>query len=218
MRVAIIGAHGNMGRRYSAIVRYLGHEVLEHDPLAGTSCDLLTADYQAAIIASPIDTHVYYCLQLACYGKPFLCEKPISKDVAQVRRVAEICYRKGTPGYMVNNWAYALDCDDPPKPKTIGRIHIDCYNTGDDGAWDLIQPLWLVSAPDRLTVRHKSPALLVACDKGLILRDAFDWSYKHTVEAFLLDECYGLWPIDADIVTAHERVLEYEQRQQAPSV
>jgi hypothetical protein len=89
MRVLVIGSNGRMCRLYAAIVRYLGHEVAPHDTDTGPIPN--RAKYEKAIIATPIDSHYEYCKWLAERKCDFLCEKPISKNVDEVREIACMC-------------------------------------------------------------------------------------------------------------------------------
>ena len=70
-KILVVGSSGNMGKRYVAICKYLGHEVVgcdldtEADRDEMVSCD-------RAIIATPIDAHVSWCKWCVVNKIPFL--------------------------------------------------------------------------------------------------------------------------------------------------
>jgi hypothetical protein len=208
MRVLVIGSKGSMGSRYAAIVRYLHHDLIEYDT-AIPGCTYPTkGDYDAAIIATPITEHVYYCKMGVADGKPVLCEKPITTSPDALREIIGFCNSHPTGSlYMVNNWAFVGRYREPMSEK---YITINTYNTGRDGAHDLIQPLYLVDDVEDLTVVKQSPFLDIEIGGEKYGRDDFDKSYVDMVEAFLDGETGKMWNV-YECVEAHERVVEYGQ-------
>jgi len=141
MKILIVGSKGNMGRRYVAICKYLGQEVLRCD-LHNEKEIYDNAEFKAdrCIIATPIDSHIKWCEWCVKHSIPFLCEKPISKDVSEIRKLKELCDQAKIDGRMVSNWRFLI----PGTVATrVGKIFLDYYNTGKDGFWDLIQPVYL---------------------------------------------------------------------------
>lgn len=217
MRVMIIGSCGNIGSRYAAIVRYLGHEVVPYDiklKLPG-----LPQEYDCCIIATPISDHTGYLKKMILDGTPVLCEKPISNRIEDVQNIVRvICQLQGPAetrtrtvhAFMVNNWAFVGGECRPPMSE--GRIVINTYNTGPDGDWDLIQPLYLVEDIDNFELCKKHPGLYVEISGHVYGRDDFDESYVDMVKCFL-DRDYGnLWPVEY-ILEAHDRVRRYSQKE-----
>jgi hypothetical protein len=206
MKVLVIGSRGNMGRRFSAIIRHLGHDLLEYDPPAAPYMpDFKECD--ACIIATPVVGHMPY-LKTIMPVKPVLCEKPLSFDLAQVKAAASYAGKQGCAAYMVNNWAFV---GHHREPMSEGSIVVNTWNTGTDGDWDLIQPLYLVEDISNFECVRKYPWLSVAINGVGYGRDDFDISYVEMVQAFLDGEYDKLWPV-ANMVTAHERVIEYGKR------
>jgi len=210
MRVLVVGARGNMGLRYSAIVRYLHHDLIEYDKAIPGCTYPVKADYDAVIIATPIPEHVYFCKMGVADGKPTLCEKPITTDTKALRELVGFCNSHPIGNlYMVNNWAFVGRYREPMSEK---YITINTHNTGRDGTHDLIQPLYLVDNVEDLTVVKQSPLLNIEISGEKYGRDDFDKSYVDMVEAFLDGETDKLWNV-YECVEAHERVVEYEQGQ-----
>jgi len=209
MRVLVIGSNGRMGKLYAAIVRYLGHEVVPHDTDTGPIPN--RAKYEKAIIATPIDTHHEYCKWLAERKCDFLCEKPISKNIDEVCEIAGMCEADGVNGFMVSNWAFAIGASG----NSVDGIKIHTYNTGNDGDWDLIQPLWLLKDSSSLEVTKTYPGVRVERYHGEYTRffAGFDFerSYIEMVEVFICGEYSKLWTIKS-VIPAHERVVEYGKR------
>lgn len=208
MKVLVVGSSGNMGKRYCSIIRYLKHDLLEYDPAITTSRMPSPLDYDVAIIATPISEHVPYIRRMVENGKPVLCEKPLEKRIEEVKKLAKFVKMHNGKAYMVNNWAFVGEHREPMSAK---NVVVNCYNTGNDGIWDLVQPLYLVEDIENFECTHSYPWLSVRIDDCGYGRDDFDRSYVDMVEAFCNGEYEKLWAVE-DMVTAHERVVEYGQR------
>jgi hypothetical protein len=195
-----------MGARYSAITRYLGHEVLGYDPPKSPTMPELY-QFDAAIIATPVSEHTRFLKMLMKY-KPVLCEKPISFSVDEVKGLARSANQIGAACFMVSNWAFV---GQHREPMSESGIVINCYNTGADGVHDLIQPLYLVEDIENLEVVHQLPWLSVRIGDAFYGRDDFDKSYVDMCKAFFDGDYSKLWPVER-MVTAHERVVEYGKR------
>lgn len=133
-KILICGHLGNMGRRYEAIVKHLGHEVIGKD----LEDQVGVQRFDKVIVATPTENHLEHCEELAEYNIPFLCEKPVSKDPKEIDKLM------GKQGYMVNNWAFVF-----PGIRLLpgnNNIEYDFYNTGKDGVeWDCIQTIYLAN-------------------------------------------------------------------------
>jgi len=145
--IGIIGAKGNMGRRYRACLHYLRKTILPIDV-----DNYLTAQYELCdgfIIATPTETHVSIVKDLAKFGKPILCEKPVSKNLAEILDLQIIC--NNIPFNMVNQYEY-LGLD----RRKRGHSYYDYYNHGKDGLkWDCIQIIG--QATSTIELRETSP-------------------------------------------------------------
>jgi len=161
-------------------------------------------EYDATIIATPISEHTRY-LKMLMDSKPVLCEKPISCDIQHVKDIAKYSGHQGCAAFMVNNWAFLGDWYEP---MSADSITINTYNTGKDGIWDLIQPLYLVEDIHNFECVHSYPWLSVMIGGKGYGRDDFDRTYVDMVQAFIGGYYDKLWPLER-IVEAHLRVEDY---------
>jgi hypothetical protein len=149
--VLIVGAKGNMGRRYSAVLNYLGKHWMGAD--AEHSPELIrkrAAKCDGVIIATPTDTHAGLISLCADLGKPILCEKPLTKDVGEMKRIAQEVKAKKTNLTMVFQYKEIVN------PLAIGWSYYNNWNHGRDGlAWDCIQIVAL--ARSSLSLQEDSP-------------------------------------------------------------
>lgn len=137
MRILVVGGLGSIGSRYVAILKYLGHEAIVYDcqnpvcdPYGDPIIDL--QEFDKAIIATPTDTHYDWCKRLVAIGKPFLCEKPLSKSLKECEELVTLDENK--LGSIVMNYASVV-----LKPKGY-----DYFRTGNDGKYfDCCQLIYL---------------------------------------------------------------------------
>ncbi len=198
MKVLVIGSKGNMGRRYMAILKYLGVDALEKD-LGDPFPD--PDSFDRAIIASPTENHLDDIQEMVSFRRDYLCEKPISKDPSDI----DLVMSSSVDGRMVCNWAFV---------KPNGRlkpgcnfIDYDCYNTGKDGlAWDCIQLVYL--AQGMPTLKTKSPTFATYINRHGITLDDIAKSYVRMIKAWLQDPTQ-LWSLE-DAKKATEKVIAYE--------
>jgi len=86
--ILLIGAGGSMGRRYSAILKYLNKSFLPVDK--ETSLNELgkkAVKCAGAIVATPTDTHEDVIKQLIPTRIPILCEKPVTKNPEKLKEI-----------------------------------------------------------------------------------------------------------------------------------
>lgn len=222
MRILIIGWKGGMGQRYRALLENIGIDVVGIDSTLGTDLGFynlnkterskLTGNgftplkdikYDKAIIATPTNTHYDEAVKLAILGKPFLCEKPVSKNPADIDDIIGTCKITNTDARMVCNWAFT--CDDRKWNAGGHEVFYDCYNTGRDGLhWDCIQLIYLAKN-DRYKLNNKSPFFEATIDKqGITLQD-IQWSYHRMLTAWIHTP-EKLWDME-DAKKATEKVL-----------
>jgi hypothetical protein len=145
MSIGIIGAKGNMGRRYGAICSYLSV------PWLGFDVDDLNTvwDYKdslkSLLIATPTNTHLDLIHHLSRMGKPMLVEKPIVTSEDDLGHLLS----GGYPIKMVNQYQYLYDSS------SDGESYYDYWNSGKDGVWDFINIVGLAQKPPIL--RNISP-------------------------------------------------------------
>jgi hypothetical protein len=147
MSVLIVGSKGNMGRRYTAILKYLGVQTRGIDVDTPDSVVEREINYATrAIIASPTETHCAWLKTIAPYNVPILCEKPLAKDLVQVKKALEHVEACGTRINMVYQYRELAN------PKSRGNSHYNYWNHGRDGLiWDCIQVIGLARGPVSLT-------------------------------------------------------------------
>jgi hypothetical protein len=146
MSVLLVGAKGSMGRRYQAILRYLGRKFIacdiESEP---EQVESLASRCAGTILASPTDTHAAYIRLLAPLKKPILCEKPVTKNVAELKDLLTELARLETPFRMMNQYRILAD------RSRIGKSIYDYFRHGNDGLyWDCMQIIGLARGEIRL--------------------------------------------------------------------
>lgn len=149
--ITIIGANGGMGRRYQAILAFLGYEVapieVDHEEFYIKKC-IERSD--GVIIATPTDTHAAIVRKTLKYRKPILCEKPICKDTTELNNLFTEIKESKTPFRMV--FQYSLLCG----TARIGRSNYNYFRHGNDGIyWDCLQIIGL--ARSGISLEETSP-------------------------------------------------------------
>ena len=97
---ALVIGNGHMGRFHARTLRDLGYAVTTVDPDPTAGADMATVDrwdWDAAVVATPVQCLVPYALRLLRAGTPTLVEKPVSIRVDDVQRVADVQAETGTP-------------------------------------------------------------------------------------------------------------------------
>lgn len=194
MRSLVVGAGGNMGRRYSAILKYMGEEfdgvdVFDKKP------DY--TEYDKIIIATPTATHVQILSDIAnsrSVNSPkadVLCEKPVCSP-GTVGILPEICQAANLNLYCVNQYQYLPQVQ--KHPKAVGITSYDYWNSGRDGlSWDCFQLFKLASGD--IVLRSNSPVWTCYINGVLIdLRD-MDSAYVSMLADFLSSKTL-LWGMD----------------------
>lgn len=150
--IAVIGANGNMGRRYGAILNYLKQSWIGLD-LDNTleQYDRVLKRVSGVIIATPTSTHDEIIRMCLDYGMPILCEKPISTNLAAVECLCLEAEARGVKLQMVNQYRHmGLQTEDR------GTSYYDYWNHGRDGLfWDCISVVAL--AGGNVILDEKSP-------------------------------------------------------------
>jgi hypothetical protein len=196
-KVAVVGAKGNMGRRYVLILQqYCDCEVVEieidryRDP---SDCD-------GIIIATPTFAHYDLIKFYAKFGKPILCEKPICKSLDKLK---ELLALPGIDLSMVNQYAFArLDMFGFSETLAYkGKTSYNYYSTGKDGLfWDCINIIGL--AEYDWEIRNDSPVWYCQINGWPINRTEIDISYVEMLKAWTNRN----WFNTSYILPAHEKV------------
>lgn len=139
MSILIIGCNGNMGRRYRAALQFLGRNVRGVDiENSDDAIEKAVQNAEGVIIATPTDTHASYIRKLTRFRKPILCEKPITKNLHELKAIFDEIERYRTPFRMVYQYEMLAE------RQRIGTSHYNYYKTGNDGlVWDCIQVVGL---------------------------------------------------------------------------
>lgn len=149
--ILVIGANGSMGKRYQAILKYLGKKPITSDieDSPQTLDDkLLVSD--GVIIATPTETH-YELIDFCSDRKiPILCEKPLSKHPGELAGIKRLVESEKINLTMTMQYKL-LD-----KPHSSGPSYYDYFRTGKDGLkWDCLQIIGL--ARGRVLLAGDSP-------------------------------------------------------------
>jgi len=171
----IIGSEGSMGRRYQAILKWLGAPFQCYDTK-------IEPDYRAHpsygfsnfIIASPTSSHLHWIERLDQYAKPILCEKPLSRSLDEVERILACT----SPISMMMQYKYL--CADAPG----GGSSYNYFRHGGDGmVWDCLQIIAL--AEGNIVLNENSPAWNCFINGKEIDLRKMDWAYIDAVKDFL---------------------------------
>lgn len=196
MSVLIVGAKGNMGRRYAAILTYLGKEWTGVDieqPSSSTRAAAQRSD--GVIIATPTKTHASLIRLMADLKKPILCEKPVTTDIAEMRTMALELKLNKTNLTMVHQYKELIDMP------SIGWSYYNYWNHGRDGlVWDCIQIIAL--ARSEVAIQDDSPVWKCRINgKALNLRH-MDRAYIKMIDRWMREPGQDIQEIKA----IHEKV------------
>ena len=189
--LAIIGSLGNMARRYKAICDFYEIPSIGFDLNNIKDISQYKDQIKSILIATPTETHMDLIFSLGEMGKPILCEKPISKSMAEIERLMS----SGLSVKMVNQYEYLYD------PKSHGPSCYRYWNSGKDGIkWDCINIIGL--AEEEPTIRNDLPFWTCMINgKELELSD-MDGAYAEMIQDFYRNPTSDL----EYIKKAHSRV------------
>jgi len=200
--ILIIGGSGNMGKRYRAILTELQVDWDIYD----TKIDKGPRHAKARsadgfIICTPTHTHVDTIISLMSYGKPILCEKPISKEIFEVLDVVKMARRNYANLQMVNQYAFM------PIGEGGGETVYDYYRHGEDGIfWDCINIIGL--AKGAATIREHSPKWTCKINGEDLNLSQIDSAYIRMIDSWLRKPVPNLEYIES----AHQKVMGIDGR------
>jgi hypothetical protein len=208
VNVLVVGGLGNMGRRYCAILKHLGHTPLPVD--IDTSWP--RAGYDHAIIATPTGLHALSVVEvmkkrgryhLGEGAMHILCEKPVLTDLEALKKMYAWVEAEGGHLCCVNQYQYLLDMDYALMTK--GDSWYSYYNSGRDGIhWDCFQIYAL--AGGKVTVDNESPFWSCGINGTLIRPGYMDQAYVEMIRDFL-GEKKNTWGKDI-VLKATQKILE----------
>lgn len=188
-KVAVIGASGNMGKRYALILeKYCECEVVRVDLNNTITADVSECD--GFIIATPTSNHIADILTYSQWKKPILCEKPVTKSMLKLRGILA---DKDLDLSMINQYDFLASNDN-------GRTEYNYFKTGSDGLlWDCINIIGLAKSSYDI----KNSALVWSCminGHSIDLRN-MDFAYINNLRAWVTG-----WRNRDYILPAHEKV------------
>jgi hypothetical protein len=200
--ILILGAEGAMGRRYQAILRYLGKpfrcaDVRNPEDLVQE----MASQAHGLIIATPTATHTQLIRKYLKYGIPILCEKPITKNVAELKELTMDIRRAGSPFRMMQQYSMLME------PRKIGKTQYNYFKHGSDGLiWDCIQIITLARGDVRLG--EDSPIWRCMINGKALDLAHMDAAYIGYVQKWLTEPAQDL----GEIVAAHEKTAEFQRK------
>lgn len=209
-RIVVLGAAGNMGRRYSHILKLLGCEVTERD------LHNIDEPFEAemGMVATTTDTHLESIRRLVDGNvKSILCEKPVSKSLVELQEIKRITEKYEVDFRMVCNW-----CQCTPISFNPGTCVVEYNNwrTGNDGLyWDVIQLIHLARSiePSDLSIDKQSPVFHASINGIDISLTDIDRSYVWMMLAWLNTPQY-LWGMEDAIQATQKTLKVIEERGQ----
>lgn len=202
MSILIIGAQGNMGKRYSAVLKHLGQSVVGVDKEHNRHYIKSEAEKSdGVIICTPTVTHCEWIKHLADIGKPILCEKPFTTNIEELTETLDICAELETNLSMVYQYKMLA-----PEKSQKGWSYYNYFRHGGDGlVWDCIQIIGLA----RSTLRLEEDSPIWKCminGKPLKLGD-MDAAYVEFIRGWMLNPGDDL----EEIQEIHEKTHEIQK-------
>lgn len=193
--IYIIGNQGNMGKRYTAILNYLGENVKGHDLDAYIGEELAAAS--GFIVATPTKNHLNDVVDLFKYEKPILCEKPLTKNIEELNQLEDKYREELSLLSVVNQYQYL-------KKGTNGKTVYNYYKSGNDGlAWDCLNIIGL--AKGDFEIDNKMPYWRCVLNGAQLNLGMMDHAYVDMIKNWLKDPKSNY----AYARKAHEKVALY---------
>jgi hypothetical protein len=194
--IAIVGNKGNMASRYAAILR-----CAEGITVTGWDVGERPIEADGYIVCTPTPTHIAVIKSIAKFGKPILCEKPVTKSLAELAEIRAICEGHGAPFQCVMQYCWLAPCNDE-----IGPSHYDYFKHGPDGLiWDCFQIIAL--AKGDVEIGEQSPVWDCVINGRRLNIAQMDFAYIEMIRSWL----YGNPQPWEFIEEAHRKVAAYEQ-------
>ena len=199
-----------MGRRYSAVLKFLRHEIVPIDveeSLRQRQSAYRTSD--AILLCTPTDEHVRGLFEIGDLGArhiPILCEKPISTDLVDVKRVCNWARQSGFNLQMVNQYEHISGFS----TENRGKSFYHYFNSGRDGlAYDCINILGL--AKDGCELSNESHVWRCRINGSFLKLKDMDHAYVNMIESWLKRPLPNL----DYILHAHQRAHDYDTKHQS---
>jgi hypothetical protein len=171
-QIALIGANGNMGKRYASIMKHLDIPFVEYD-VDNWQSVVTRTDLHSIIITTPTDTHYNLISHFLCLDVPILCEKPVSMYIHEIDYLLKI----KAPVAVVNQYSFL------PNGKKGKGSHYHYWNSGKDGlAWDCISIIGLSDEPPQLS--NTSPVWQCRINGVDYKSDSMDQAYIDMISSW----------------------------------
>ena len=207
-RVLIIGSNGSMGKRYQAILKYLGvdHVCTDiHDSIFERTHKFEHASHY--IIATPTSTHEGYIHTLRKYERPILCEKPLSRDPKELDNIVNMT-KDPIDLQMVNQYEHLLEgtISEGLLPLNSKSFY-NYFRTGGDGLlWDCIQIIGLHNGDMKdLKINNDSPVWQSQINGHWLNFAHMDGSYVKMVDEWFSGRRFNL----NKHLMWHKKVLDF---------
>lgn len=203
--ILILGSDGSMGKRYQAILNFLKKPFFCRDiklvdaPQYDVPFSKLKEIISGIIIATPTETHADLIRDFLPFKKPILCEKPILKDLTELRSLFKEIESSKIRFHMMYQYKSLV-------PKySEGESVYDYFRHGSDGLlWDCLQIIGL--AKGKIKLRERSPIWECKINGHRIPFQFMDRAYIIAVESWINGHSQDL----KELLTVHEKVARFE--------
>lgn len=194
-KIGLIGSKGNMGKRYSVIMDYLGIKYKSFDIDNIETLPNCVDDIESFIVATPTDDHFKTLMNIKKYNLPILCEKAITKDTEELSTLLMMDAKLA----MVNQYEFLVH--DYPLNR-FAESHYNYFKSGNDGlVWDCINIIGLAINPPLLA--NNSPVWECMINGKILNIADMDIAYISMIEAWK----NAPWDDKEYIYNAHKKVL-----------
>lgn len=197
--VYIVGNQGNMAKRYQAILNKLGVKHIGHDK--EEPWHFAAHEASCFIICTPTERHLKDIDLALQFDKPILCEKPLTKSLADLQWSKDHWGKKIELIKMVNQYSYIEGVSE----KSNENTYYNYFKTGNDSLyWDCINIIGL--ARDSVRIENTSPVWACAINGKMLLHKQVEVAYCDMIEDWLANPVTN-WEY---AFLAHEKVAVME--------
>ncbi len=211
MSVALLGSEGSMGQRYSAVLAHLKEPFVPLDITKNKESEIEKAvkDASRILIATPTKTHVEMLRKYMVLKVPILCEKPVTKDLAEIIELHAWAHKNAYSYNMVMQYKRL----DLPFKTPSRWSHYNYFRPGkpEDGlAWNCMQTIALAQGP--VWISDKSPAWECTINgRSLSIAD-MDAAYVEEIRLWLMG---ALDQSMDEILQMHKKVHDWKEQNEA---
>lgn len=200
MSTLIVGALGSMGVRYQTILKYLGREYYRSEKLwSDVPMSEIPDKVSGIIIATPTDTHAAMVKKYLHFGKPILCEKPITTDLQELESLMAEVKDSKTDFQMTFQYEMLID------KNRIGPTRYNYFRHGNDGLiWDCLQIIALGRSD--IKIGEDSPVWSCMINGKALSLSHMDAAYIAYVQAWFRNPKGNL----DKLTQAHVKTAEYQ--------